>query len=88
MVDRGSLRRQFKQEQSDAIAQAAEFVVAPVLFGFLGWFLDNRLGGTAPLFMVALGVIGFVGAAVTNYYRYMAKVTQDDEGKPWTRRRR
>ncbi len=87
MVDRVSRDRQVKQEQSDAIAQAAEFVVAPVLFGFLGWLLDNRLG-TAPLFMVALGVIGFVGAGVTNYYRYMAKVEHDDEGKPWTRRRR
>ena len=87
MVDRGSRSRRFKQEQGDALAQAAEFVVAPVLFGLLGWLLDNRLG-TTPVFMVVLGIIGFVGAALTNYYRYMAKVAHDDEGKPWTRRQR
>ncbi len=89
VVDRGARVRRFreKQEQSDAFAQAAEFVVAPVLLGFLGWLLDNRLG-TAPLFMVAFGIIGFVGAGLANYYRYMAKVEHDDEGKPWTRRQR
>jgi F0F1-type ATP synthase assembly protein I len=87
VVDRGSRSRHIRQEQGDPIAQAAEFVVGPVLFGLLGWLLDGRLG-TAPLFMVAFGVLGFVGVAVANYFRYMAKVAHDDEGKPWTRRQR
>ncbi len=89
MVDRGTRVRRFKERQSqgDPIAQAAEFVVAPVLFGFLGSLLDHRLG-TAPLFLLVFGIVGFLGAAVANYYRYMAKVAHDEEGKPWTRRQR
>lgn len=87
MGDGARSRHQRRQEQGDPIAQAAEFVVGPLLFGFVGWLLDQRLD-TGRTFMVVLAVMGFVAVALTNYYRYMTKVTRDDEGKPWTRRQR
>ncbi len=87
MVDRGSRSRRINQDHGDPLGQAAEFVVAPVLFGLIGWLIDGWLG-TAPIFMVSLGVLGFIGAGVANYYRYMAKTAHDEEGKPWTRRQR
>jgi F0F1-type ATP synthase assembly protein I len=86
--DRGSRGRRFQQgQQTDAFAQAAEFVITPLLFGLLGWFLDSQFG-TGRFFMVALAVVAFVGIGVANYYRYMHHVTRADEGKPWTRRKR
>lgn len=35
-----------------------EFIVAVLLFGGIGWFIDDRLG-TVPWFMIAGGGFGF-----------------------------
>ncbi len=67
------------------MAAAMEFVVSPALLGLLGWLLDGRLG-TRPCFTVALALLGIVGVSVSHYFRYMARVAREDEGKPWTRR--
>jgi F0F1-type ATP synthase assembly protein I len=62
-----------------------EFVVTPLLLGLIGWLLDARLG-TQPLFTVAFAIMGIIGVGVSHYFRYMARMTQEDEGKPWARR--
>lgn len=71
----------------DALAQAFEFAVIPVLFGLLGIWLDGRLG-IRPWLTVALLVIGVTGVVARAIYVYKARVEADEEGKPWTRRRR
>ncbi len=80
-------RSTWKQGSGDGFTQAVELVVAPLLFGALGWLLDGRLA-TGPAFTVALALLGMVGTSVTQYYRYVARMARDDEGKPWTRRPR
>jgi F0F1-type ATP synthase assembly protein I len=67
------------------MAAAMEFVVTPLLLGLLGWLLDGRLG-TQPLFTVGLALMGIIGVGISHYFRYMARVAREDEGKPWTRR--
>jgi F0F1-type ATP synthase assembly protein I len=69
----------------NALAQAVEFVATPVLFLLAGLWLDGRVG-TKPVFAVVLGALAFAGMIVRAYYAYVAKMTREQEGKPWMRR--
>ncbi|MGH9014740.1 MAG: AtpZ/AtpI family protein [Acidimicrobiia bacterium] len=80
---RGSLYGGF----GEALAQAIEFAVTPVLFALFGLWLDGRLD-TAPVLTATLAVLGVTGMGVRAYYAYQARVEAEEEGKPWTRRRR
>lgn len=71
----------------EALAQAFEFAVIPVLFGVLGLWLDGRLG-TRPWLTVVLLVVGITGVVARAIYVYKARVEAEEEGKPWTRRRK
>jgi hypothetical protein len=72
---------------NDGLTQAITFVVAPLLFGLLGAWIDSALG-TGPVFAVGLAVFALAGVAVSTYYRYLDTSAKLDEGKPWTRRAR
>jgi F0F1-type ATP synthase assembly protein I len=80
-------RRELNRGFGEGLAQAFEFAAIPLLFAALGWWLDDRLG-TSPILTVALAALGFVGVCLRTIYHYIAKVERDEEGKPWTRRRR
>jgi F0F1-type ATP synthase assembly protein I len=69
----------------DGLSQALSLVVGPVLFAFIGWILD-RAFGTGPLFVIALGIFGFLAAVTALYYRYNAAIERDEADKPWNRR--
>lgn len=70
---------------NDALGQAFTFVLAPVMFGAIGWLLDQLLG-TGPLLMLVLGCFGAIAATTWAYYQYLERSSRHDEGKPWTRR--
>jgi F0F1-type ATP synthase assembly protein I len=80
-------RRALNTTFGDALAYAFEFAATTALFAGLGWLLDRWLG-TEPVLMVALAAFGFVGVCLRTVYRYKEKVEREEEGKPWTRRRR
>jgi F0F1-type ATP synthase assembly protein I len=86
-VETNSERRMLNSAFGDALAYAFEFAVTPLLFAGLGWLLDRWLG-TQPVLTVVLAVFGFIGVSLRTVYRYKAKVELEEEGKPWTRRRR
>ena len=46
-------RRELNNGFGNALARAVELTVTPMIFGFLGFLLDGRLG-TRPLFMIFL----------------------------------
>lgn len=71
----------------DALAQAFEFAVIPVLFALLGIWIDGRLG-TRPWATVVLVVIGLTGVIARSLYAYKDKVEAEEKDKPWTRRQR
>jgi F0F1-type ATP synthase assembly protein I len=75
-----------KKGYGDGLTQALTLVVAPVLFGLLGAFIDSLLD-TSPLFLLVLGFIGILATCVTAYYEYEARIARHDEGKPWARRK-
>lgn len=62
-------------------------VVAPLIMGLFGAWLDRRLG-TGWVFAALFATLGVIGAVVSAYYRYEARMAQHDEGKPWMRRAR
>ena len=69
---------------SNALAHAVELVGTTLVFVLLGLWIDGR-AGTRPLFTVLLGLFAIVGLGVVSYYRYMAQIAREEEGKPWTR---
>lgn len=71
---------------SDALAQAVEIVVTPLLFAAFGLWLDGRFG-TRPLLTAIFGAAGLIGVAARSYYAYKAAMEREEEGKPWTRSR-
>jgi F0F1-type ATP synthase assembly protein I len=71
----------------NALSQAVELVVAPLLFALFGWFLDRHFG-TGPVLAIALGLLGVFGVAARSYYWYRAAIEREEEGKPWTRSQR
>jgi positive regulator of sigma E activity len=73
--------------QNDALSHALAMVVAPLLMGLFGAWLDRRLG-TGWVFAALLATLGVIGAVASAYYRYEARMAEHDEGKPWTRRAR
>lgn len=77
-------RRSLYQGFGNALGQAVELVVSPLLFLLAGVWLDDRLG-TGPGFTVGLAVAGVVGVAAKAYYRYEARMAAEEEGKPWRR---
>jgi len=83
-VDAADQSAREKNGYGDGLTQALTLVVAPVLFGLIGAFID-RLMGTSPLFLLVLGFVGVLGACVTAYYEYEARIARHDEGKPWAR---
>lgn len=68
----------------DGMAQAFELVVTPLLFALLGVWIDGRLG-TEPAFTVGLLVFALIGATVSAYFRYQARMAEHERGKPWAR---
>ena len=72
---------------ADALALAFELALTPMVFALLGWWLDGWLG-TRPLFTASLSGITAVYVLVKAVLIYKAKAEAEEEGKPWTRRRR
>jgi F0F1-type ATP synthase assembly protein I len=85
--DRHRERRALHNGFGDALSQAFEFAVTPILFALFGLWLDNWLG-TGHLWVVVLSVLGITGVCIKTIYRYKEKVEREEEGKPWTRRQR
>jgi hypothetical protein len=62
-----------------------ELVLAPLLFGLLGLWLDAR-AGTRPLLTVTLAVFAFAGAFLKQYYGYRHAMAQADAERAERRR--
>ena len=77
-------RRALNQGFERALAQGLEIVASVFVFGLLGWWLDCVFG-TAPVLMIAFGLLGVFAVAVRSYLWYKASMDQEEKGKPWKR---
>ena len=68
----------------DTLARGFEIAVIPILFGFLGWFLDRRFN-TMPVLTILLAVFALVGMAVRMYFEYETEMNAHEVGSPWGR---
>lgn len=84
-VERAPRAPGWQQGFGDGLSQAFSLVATPLLFGFLGWWLD-RITGLEPLFVVVLSIFGVVGTFVSTWLQYKARMEQIEAGQPWNRR--
>lgn len=70
--------------QNDALAHAMAMVAVPTLLGFLGSLVDGALG-TGPVLLLVFAAAGVIGAFASAYYRYEARIAEQEVDKPWTR---
>jgi F0F1-type ATP synthase assembly protein I len=66
----------------NTMAQALEFVMVPFLFGLVGWVVDRALG-TAPVVMLALGLLAVVGVFTRAWYHYDADMRAQEAALPY-----
>lgn len=81
-----SERREFYSGFGDTLAVAFEFAATPLLFGFIGHFVDNRLG-TGPWLTILLVVFALVGLTARMYYGYVAAMEEHESRSPWAKPR-
>lgn len=67
-------RTQLSQQMQNS-SGSFELVLSAVLLGLCGYFVDGWVG-TRPIFMVLFTVLGFVGAAISVYYRYKHEISR------------
>lgn len=51
-------RREMYNGFGDTLARAVELTLTPAIFGFLGWWLDHRVG-TTPVFTLLFTLVVF-----------------------------
>lgn len=56
-------------KKTNQMAGGYELVLSGVVFSLIGLFIDSRLG-TGVLFFCVFAVLGFIGSALSVYYRY------------------
>ena len=60
----------------NALSRAVELAVTPVIFGFLGYLLDGRLG-TRPVFMLVAFLLVFGYTLWKHYVLYSAAMDRE-----------
>lgn len=67
------------------VSGGIELAASLLLFVLIGIGLDAWLG-TAPWCAVGLSIFAGVGGFVSSYYRYKARIEEQDVDKPWNRK--
>ena len=70
-----SQRRELSNDIFHRSSGSFELVLAPLLLGMLGLWIDHRVG-TAPLFTILLAIAGVTGAVVKIYFGYRYAMTE------------
>lgn len=78
-------RRKLYSGYADSMTRAFELVVAPLVFGLLGFGLD-RVFDTTPIFTIIAVVVSFAGTGIKLWYGYDLEMRKHDEGAAWTSR--
>ena len=81
MINR-DFRRKLYSGYADSMTRAFELVVAPLVFGLIGFGLDRAFGLTPILTIIAV-VVAFAGTGVKLWYRYDMEMRRHDVGAPW-----
>ena len=75
-------RRKLYSGYADSMTRAFELVVAPLVFGLVGFALDRTFGLT-PILTIITVVVAFAGTGVKLWYGYDLEMQRHDAGAPW-----
>lgn len=75
-------RRELNQGFGEALSRAFELAVTPVVFGFLGYLIDMRLG-TSPILMIVFALFAVIGSFVKLWYAYDGEMKRRDAEAVW-----
>lgn len=81
-MDQQAERRELYNGFGNALALAMEFALGPVIFGGLGWWLDQRFE-IFPVLTVVLGIVGVVASFLRMWYRYDAEMREKESRAIW-----
>jgi hypothetical protein len=84
-TDKLKERQELYNGFGDTFTRGIEIVLVPVIFGAFGYLLD-WVFGIVPVLTIVIGLIGVVGVAVQQYYRYSAQMEVHEAEGPWKRR--
>ncbi len=70
----------------DAMGRGFELALTLAAMTGIGWLLD-RWAGTAPIFTLVLGVVGFVGVGIKLWIGYDLEMRKHEDGAIWNRGR-
>lgn len=68
----------------DGMSRAFELVATPLVFGGVGYLID-LVAGTAPVFVVALGLFGVIGTFLRMWFGYDAEMRSIEASGAWVR---
>lgn len=77
-------KRAMNQGFGDGMSRAFELVATPLVFGGVGYLID-RVAGTAPMFVVTLGLFGVVGTFLRVWFGYDAEMRSLESSGAWAR---
>jgi F0F1-type ATP synthase assembly protein I len=80
-VDDLHSKRELNKGFASAASRGFEFAITIVIFGGLGWLLD-RWFGTAPICLIVLTILAFVGNFARMWYSYDAAMTKLEADLP------
>jgi F0F1-type ATP synthase assembly protein I len=80
-VDDLQSKRELNKGFASATSRGFEFAVSIAAFAGLGWLLD-RWFGTAPICLIVLTVLAFVGNFARMWYSYDAAMTKLEADLP------
>lgn len=78
-------KRAMNQGFGDGMARAFELVVTPMVFGAIGFLIDE-VAGTTPVFTAVLATFGVIGTVVRLWYGYDQEMRSHEAAGRWARR--
>ena len=78
-------KRAMNQGFGDGMSRAFELVVTPMVFGAIGFVVD-QLAGTTPVFTAVLAIFGVIGTFVRLWYGYDQEMRSHEAAGRWARR--
>jgi F0F1-type ATP synthase assembly protein I len=78
-------KRAMNQGFGDGMSRAFELVVTPMVFGAIGFLID-QIVGTTPWFTAVLATFGVIGTFVRLWYGYDQEMRSHEAAGRWARR--
>lgn len=84
-MDQQAERRELHNSMGDGLALAFQIALTPMVFAFLGYQLDRRIG-RVPLFTIILFLVAMVGVFISQWAQYEHRMKQADAKAVWAKR--